>query len=111
KSKPNDTMLPKESIDVAYLCSLYHAIYLTDLEFVQEGFINSIKLALKKGGRLVIADNDMLQTRVPPYYGPRMDRRLIIEQLKYYGFKLVDQGQFVPQRYILVFELAQPPQP
>jgi hypothetical protein len=38
------------------------------------------------------------------YYGPGVVRELEILQLKHYGFKLVDTAQFIPQRYILVFE-------
>jgi ubiquinone/menaquinone biosynthesis C-methylase UbiE len=104
KSLPNNTQLAPASVDVVFLCSLFHAIYLTDLEFVQEEFILSIKRGLKKGGRLVIADNEVLKEGRPVYYGPRIDRQLIIEQLKRYGFRLVDSAQFIPQRYILVFQ-------
>ncbi len=100
----NDTKLPARSVDVVFLCSLYHAVYVTSIESVKDQFIESIKKALKPGGRLVIADNDVLPDDRLPYYGPRIDRRLIIYQLNHYGFRLVAEAQFIPQRYVLVFQ-------
>jgi ubiquinone/menaquinone biosynthesis C-methylase UbiE len=101
----NDTKLPAKSSDVVFLCSMYHAAYVTSMEFVRDQFIQSIKDSLKKGGRVVIVDNELSSDLHPAYYGPRIDRRLIIEQLRYHGFKLVDQAQFIPQRYVLVFQV------
>ena len=103
-SRLNDTKLPPASADVVFLCSLYHAVYVTSMEYVKDQFIASIKKALKKDGRLVIVDNEILPDDRIPYYGRRIDRRLTILQLEHYGFRLVDSTQFIPQRYILVFE-------
>jgi len=103
-SRLNDTKLPPASADVVFLCSLYHAVYVTSMEYVKDQFIASIKKALKKDGRLVIVDNEILPDDRIPYYGRRIDRRLTILQLEHYGFRLVDTTQFIPQRYILVFE-------
>ena len=109
KSTYDNCGLPPQSVDVMYLCSVYDAIYVSTIDFVRERFIQSMKVALRKDGHLVIVDNDINVGKAPPYYGPRIDRRLIIEQLKHFGFKLVDSGQFIPQRYVLVFELADKP--
>jgi acetyl esterase/lipase/predicted methyltransferase len=106
KSSGDDSKLPPDSVDVIYLCSVYHAVYLTTMEHVRERFLTTLKKALRKGGRLVIADNEVAE-HTTAYYGPRIDRRLIVEQLRHYGFKLVEQRQFIPQRYVLVFCLAQ----
>ena len=100
----NDTMLPPDSVDLVYICSVYHAIYMGSLEYVKDGFIDSLKRSLRKGARLVIAGNAILADSENPYYGPRIAPELIISQLKHYGFRLVDRAQFIPQRYILVFE-------
>ncbi|MFO1430428.1 MAG: methyltransferase domain-containing protein [Candidatus Competibacteraceae bacterium] len=103
-ARGNDTRLPPDSADFVYICSLYHAVYLTSIEYVKDQFIESIRRALKKDGRLVIVDNQVLSASQVPYYGPRIARDLIILQLKHYGFRLVDSAQFIPQRYILVFQ-------
>ena len=103
-TRDNDTKLPANSVDLVYICSMYHAAYFISMEYVRDGFINSIKKALAKGGRLVIADNALLGDDQNRYYGPSISSGLIIAQLKHYGFHLVDRTQFVPQRYVLVFE-------
>lgn len=109
KSTYDNCGLPAQSVDVMFLCSLYESGYVTSIDFVQERFIESMKKALKKDGRLVILDNEINTGDAPPYFGPRIDRRLIIGQLKHYGFKLVESAQFIPQRYVLVFQLADQP--
>ena len=106
KCRLNDTKLPPASVDTIFLCSVYHAVYVTSMEYVKDQFIASIKRALKRDGRLVIVDNEIMRDDRLPYFGPRIDRRLIIRQLEHYGFRLVDTAQFVPQRYVLVFRLG-----
>jgi len=104
-ARDNDTRMPPNSADLVYICSMYHAIYAIALEYVKDGFFATLKPALRKGARVVIADNAVLKDSENPYYGPRIAPELIIAQMKYYGFRLVDRAQFIPQRYILVFEL------
>ena len=99
----NDACLPENSVDTIFMCSMYHAVYIANLEFVKDEFIESLKRALKPGGRLVIVDNDITAKDAPPYFGPGIARELIIAQLGYYQLELVESKQFVPQRYILTF--------
>lgn len=105
KSKENDCMLPENSLDVCYLCSLYHATYVTSMEYVKDGFVDSMKKALKPGGHLVIVDNQPLSDLSGGYYGPRISKEMIIAQMVKYGLKFKSFAQFVPQRYVLVFEV------
>ncbi|MCL2487239.1 MAG: methyltransferase domain-containing protein [Oscillospiraceae bacterium] len=100
----NDTKLPAGEIDTVFMCSMYHAVYVASIEFVKDAFIASIKNALKKDGRLIVVDNEISRAGIPDYYGSGIDRRLIISQLTHYGFRLVDEKQFIPQRYILIFQ-------
>jgi SAM-dependent methyltransferase len=103
-ARDNDTRLPADSVDLVYICSMYHAIYMISLEYVKDGFFATLKPALRKGARVVIADNALLKDSENPYYGPRIAPELIITQMKQYGFRLVDRTQFIPQRYVLVFQ-------
>lgn len=103
-AKMNDACLPENSVDAVFMCSMYHAVYITDIEFVKDEFISSLHKALKKNGRLIIADNNITENGVPSYYGPGISPSLIIAQLKYYGFKLVSSLSLIPQRFVLVFE-------
>lgn len=96
--------LPKESVDMAFMCSLYHVIYLTSKEPVKDAFVNSIKNSLKPDGSLVIVDNALVEAPDLPYHGPYIAKELLIAQMNHYGFRLVDQYAFIPQRYVLVFK-------
>lgn len=107
RSKLNDTRIPARSVDMVFMCSLYSVVYTTSMEMVKDGFVDSIKRALKKGGRLVIVDNAVVKEGQIPYHGPYIAKELVTAQLQHYGFRLVDQAQFIPQRYVLVFELAE----
>ncbi len=103
-ARDNNTRLPADSVDLVYICSMYHAIYMISLEYVKDEFFATLKPALRKGARVVIADNALLKDSENPYYGPRIAPELIITQMKQYGFRLVDRTQFIPQRYVLVFQ-------
>jgi len=99
----NDAMLPAASCDTVVLCSLYGVIYTTSMEMVKDRFVESIRRALKPGGRLVIVDNAVVAPGEIPYHGPFIAKEFVIAQLEHYGFRLVDSAQFIPQRYVLVF--------
>ena len=100
----NDAKLPFGVFDMIYMCSMYHAVYITSIEYVKDAFIASIMNALKDDGKLVVVDNEIYVKGAPPYYGAGIDRRLVIAQLTAYGFKFIEDKQFIPQRYILVFQ-------
>ena len=102
--KMNETGLVDGSVDAIYMCSAYHAVYITNIEFVKDAFIAGIHKALRKGGRFIIVDNAVTDAGVPPYYGPGIRPELIIAQLTHYGFHLVDRWQGSPQRFALIFE-------
>jgi len=107
-TRMNEAGLPRNSVDMIFMCSMYHAVYITDIEFVKDQFISTVKKALRPGGKLVIVDNDVTEPGVPSYYGPGIDPKLIIAQLHYYGFELEKRWQLIPQRFMLVFKLVDP---
>ncbi len=106
-TKMDDCKLKENSCDKVFMCSMYHAVYITDIEYVKDRFIASIQKGLKKGGKLIVVDNDVTDRDTPAYYGPGIMPELIISQLSYYGFKLVKKVQLIPQRFVLVFELEE----
>lgn len=103
-TKMNDAGLPENSVDTLFMCSMYHAVYITDIEFVKDAFIESVHKALRPGGRLIIVDNNVTDPDTTPYYGPGISPDLIISQLRYYGFRLKSRLELIPQRFALVFE-------
>jgi predicted methyltransferase len=105
QSRPDDICVTAK-VDMAFLCSLYHVIYAMSSLETRDAFIGSIKKAMKPGGTLVVADNDVVAENEIPYHGPRIARELIVAQLRQYGFELAATHQFTPQRYVLTFTLA-----
>ena len=105
-----DNICLDEKVDLIWLCSFYHIMYVLASEAELDSFIGSVKKALKPSGRLVVVDNALVQDRKLPYHGPYVAKELIIDQLAYYGWNLVECHQFIPQRYMLVFEQETPQQ-
>lgn len=104
---PGDNIgVPESAVDLVYLCSLYHNIYGMTKQDERESFVGSIYKSLQKDGKLIVVDNAMVDRAEIPYHGPYIAKELIIAQLKYYGFRLVDDYAFIPQRYVLVFQKA-----
>lgn len=99
-------LAPGQKVDMAFMCSLYHIIYIVYRESAREKFLESIKSSLKPDGRLVIVDNAVVEGKDSPYHGPYIAKELVIAQLKHYGFELVDEYQAIPQRYLLSFRLS-----
>jgi ubiquinone/menaquinone biosynthesis C-methylase UbiE len=99
-----ESLCMKETVDAAFMCSLYHIIYGVAAEPVRRAFVQSIKESLKPGGRLIIVDNGPVEDRLLPYHGPYLAKELAINQLELYGFKFESYYQIIPQRYMLVFQ-------
>ncbi|AKG22935.1 class I SAM-dependent methyltransferase [Calothrix sp. 336/3] len=91
-------------VDVVFLCSLYHNLYAFSREEEIASFVGSIKSAIKKGGRLIVVDNALVNDSELPYHGPYIAKELIIAQMKYYGFQFEKDYAFIPQRYLLIFK-------
>jgi predicted methyltransferase len=99
-----DSICITNPVDVAFMCSLYHFIYATSSERLADAFFGSIRRALRTDGKLVVVDNALVEDTQLPYHGPYIAKELIVAQLKHYGFRLVSYHQFIPQRYVLVFQ-------
>jgi predicted methyltransferase len=89
--------------DVVFMCSLYHNIYAVSSHAEREGMIESIRKALKPGGKFVVVDNGPVDEQNLPYHGPYIRPELIEAQLLAYGFKLESLELITPQRYLMIF--------
>jgi ubiquinone/menaquinone biosynthesis C-methylase UbiE len=106
ESRLNDVGLPENSADTLFLCSMMHAVYIASIEFVKDEFMESMKRALRPGGRLVVVDNSITAPPEVAYHGSGIAPELIVAQMKYYGFELADSRKFIPQRYVLIFQVT-----
>ena len=92
-------------VDAIFLCSLYHNMYAMATQPERDSFVDSIKDSLKEGGTLYLVDNGLVPPGVLPYHGPYVAKELIIGQMLNYGFDLLEERQYIPQRYLLVFKI------
>lgn len=95
-------------VDAVFLCSLYHNIYAMGTQPDRDTFVRSIKDALGPDGVFYLVDNGLVPPGVLPYHGPYVAKELLVAQMLNYGFELVEQHQFIPQRYLLVFRNLPP---
>jgi ubiquinone/menaquinone biosynthesis C-methylase UbiE len=107
-TEDNTIGMKEEQVDVVWMCSLYHIIYVAFNERAKDEFVESIKNALKKDGIFYVADNGLVPDGILPYHAPYIDKNLLIGQFQAYGFLLIREYQFIPQRYILAFKKALP---
>ena len=111
QSSKTSVNLPDDSVDLIFICNLYHEIYGGMREAEREALIGSMRLALRPGGRLVVVDNmpEAEQAAGTLYYhGFAISPKLVIPQLEGHGFELQKQVAYIPQRYELVFVEAEP---
>jgi ubiquinone/menaquinone biosynthesis C-methylase UbiE len=95
---------PESTLDFVFMCATYQAIYAFEREKDRTALLDNVRATLKADGRLVIVDNSLiLPEGIPPYKGILIAKDAVIGQLKAHGFKLLDQGYSVPQRFVLVF--------
>jgi SAM-dependent methyltransferase len=92
-------------VDAVFLCSLYHNLYAMSTQPERDSFVNSIKESLNEDGTLYLVDNGLVPPGVLPYHGPYVAKELIIGQMLNYGFELIEQRQYIPQRYLLIFKV------
>lgn len=92
-------------VDKMFMCSLYHIMYGVISDSDRDAYLKSLVQCLKPDGELIIVDNGPVDDDTLPYHGPYISRELIEYQLSFYGLKLVDYVQVIPQRFLLKFKL------
>lgn len=95
-----------EQVDKMFMCSLYHVLYGVNSDTDRDKYLQSLVKLLKPNGELIIVDNGPVDDDTLPYHGPYISRELIEYQLRFYGLRLVDYYQIIPQRYMLKFKLS-----
>ena len=98
EATPDDPKLAGSSVDLVFLCNTIHHIENRDRYYPY------ITRALREGGRLVVVD---FYNRPLPVPSPRVKiaRSDMIKEIEQAGFHLVEEYDFLPHQYFLVFEL------
>jgi arsenite methyltransferase len=97
-SHEDDPMLPGNAVDLAFFCdTTHHIANRTD-------FYRRMLSGLKQHGRLAVIDYPPGGEHVPHPPEQLVPRTQVISEAEEAGFKLVNEFQFLPRQYFLLFE-------
>ncbi len=96
---PSSPMLAPNSVDLVFICNTIHHIA------ARHHYYRLLARDLRAGGRLAIVDfyKDADLEEGPPKE-MRIAKRALIEEVTAAGFRLVEEHDFLPEQYFLVFE-------
>jgi ubiquinone/menaquinone biosynthesis C-methylase UbiE len=96
---PHDPKLPPSSVGMIFICDTLHHIS------QREQYYPLLLRALKPGGRLVNIDfQKKPEITLGPPLAMRIDRQDMIKEAEAGGFHLVQEYNFLPYQYFLVFQ-------
>ncbi|MGY4386273.1 precorrin-6B methylase 2 [Pedobacter sp. UYP24] len=98
KGNEKTTNLPAGTIDLAFMVDVYH-----ELLYPQE-VLQSLKKALKPGGKLLLIEYRGEDPEVNIKKEHKMTVKQVKKELEANGFKLIQNGQFLPIQHFLLFE-------
>ncbi len=96
---PDDPLLPKASVDLIFLCEVWHHIE------NQPKYLAQMRQILKPGGRVVMIDFQKKELPVGPPVEMKIAREDLLRQMESSHFRLVKEHTFLPYQYFLVFAL------
>src|SRR5260221_6551818 len=98
-TKGTETELPEASVDLVYTCDTYHHFE------HPEKTLQSIKRALKPGGRMLVIDFQKIprQTHHHRIDHNRADKQTAIREIEAAGFRFVEEKKLMRENYFVVF--------
>lgn len=94
---PHDPKLAPASVDLIFICDTLHHIS------EREKYYPLLARSLKPGGRLVDVDFHKKDLPVGPPVEMKIARQALIEEVKPAGFRLVEDYEFLPYQYFVIF--------
>ncbi|UCH83345.1 MAG: methyltransferase domain-containing protein [Candidatus Latescibacterota bacterium] len=91
---PDDPHLPM-TVDLVFLCNTYH--HIDD----RIDYFTRLKDQMNEGGRVAVVDFRISSHRGPPH---KLERGTVESEMKKAGYTLVNDFDFLPDQYFLVFE-------
>jgi precorrin-6B methylase 2 len=98
KGKEESPELPENSLDLAMMVDVYH-----ELLYPHE-MLQSIRKSLKPHGKLLLVEYRAEDPKVEIKELHKMNVKQATRELKANGFKLVEDGEFLPIQHFLLFE-------
>jgi len=97
-ARPDNPMLAPASVDVIFICDTIHHIE------NRPSYYEILKRDLAPGGRLVIVDFKKEDVPVGPPMEMKIAKQDLIAELVAAGFRLKEEGDFLPYQYLLILE-------
>jgi ubiquinone/menaquinone biosynthesis C-methylase UbiE len=94
---PHDPQLPPASVDMIFICNTLHHIS------ERPTYYPLLVKALRSGGRLVNVDFYKKPLPFGPSLEMKIDKPVMIEEAKSAGFHLLQDFDFLPYQYFLIF--------
>ena len=98
KGKEQSPELPENSIDLAIMVDVYH-----ELMYPRE-MLQAIRKALKPSGKLLLIEYRAEDPKVEIKALHKMSVPQVTKELKANGFKLAEDGEFLPIQHFLLFQ-------
>jgi ubiquinone/menaquinone biosynthesis C-methylase UbiE len=98
KGKEDSPDLPENSLDLAMMVDVYH-----ELTYPHE-MLQNIKRSLKPHGKLLLVEYRAEDPKVEIKELHKMSVKQVTKELKANGFKLTEDGEFLPIQHFLLFE-------
>jgi ubiquinone/menaquinone biosynthesis C-methylase UbiE len=97
-AQPQNPKLPPASVDVIFICDTLH--YISG----RPTYYPLLVQALRPGGRLVNVDFYKKPLPLGPSPAMKIDKQVMIEEAKTAGFRVVQDYDFLPYQYFLIFQ-------
>lgn len=98
KGKEQSPELPENSIDLAMMVDVYH-----ELLYPHE-MLQNIRKALKTNGKLLLVEYKAEDPKVEIRPLHKMSVKQVTKELDANGFKLIEDGEFLPIQHFLLFQ-------
>jgi ubiquinone/menaquinone biosynthesis C-methylase UbiE len=98
QAQPHDPELPPASVEMIFICDTLHHIS------SRPAYYPLLAKALRPGGRLVNVDFYKKPLPVGPPPEMKIDKHDMIEEAKAAGFYVVQDFDFLPYQYFLIFQ-------
>ncbi len=96
-ASPDDPKLAAGAADMIFFCDVMHHIE------NRPAYLEKVKRALGSGGRVVVIDFHKRPLPVGPGPAMKIARETMVEEFEKAGFQRVEEYEFLPYQYFLVF--------
>lgn len=96
-ASPDDPRLPDGASDLIFFCDVMHHIE------NRSAYLEKVKRALKPGGRVAVIDFHKREMKIGPPPEMKIDRAEMLKEFEKAGFRLIEEQEFLPYQYFVVF--------